>query len=76
MIKDDISSGTTPKTLWTETVLELLYQALKYNKSDNNVKKILREALLKGCKPSYLITRVTKHVNEEAASRIKKMMQK
>ena len=74
MGKVDNTSGTTPKTLWTETILELLYQTLKNNKPDKNVKKILREVIIKGYKPSYIIDKVNKHVDEGAALRLKKLM--
>jgi hypothetical protein len=32
MSGDDNTSLTTAKTLWTETILEILYQSLKANK--------------------------------------------
>lgn len=75
MKEADNTAGTTPKTLWTETILELLFTALKYEKSDREVKKILREVRMKGYKPSYIVNKVTKEVNEQAALRVKKIMQ-
>lgn len=74
MEEDDDTSATTAKTLWTETILEILYLALKYDKPDETIMKVLKQ--MKGCKPDYIIGKVEQKLGETAASRVKKLMQK
>ncbi len=60
MVDDDGTSMTTAKTLWTETILEVLYQSLKSNKSDTKIREVLTEIRLKGFKPDEIIDKVEK----------------
>jgi len=60
MVDDDSTSMTTAKTLWTETILEVLYQSLKSNKSDTKIREVLTEVRLKGFKPDEIIEKVEK----------------
>lgn len=76
MGEGDTTTRTDPKTLWTETVLEMLFQALKKESPDKEVKMILIDARTNGCKPSYIIDKVNKKVGEEAALRVKTLMHK
>lgn len=75
MEEDDITSQTTAKTLWTETILEILYLAIKYDKPDKDVRKILMQVRMKGCKPAYIIRKVDQKLGEQAALRVKALMQ-
>ncbi len=74
MEENDTTSPTTAKTLWTETILEILYLALKYDKPDKDIKKILMQVRMKGCKPSYIIRKVNQKLGEQAAVRVKSLM--
>jgi len=67
---------TTPKTLWSETIIELLCIALENNNPDKDIKELLRECRNKGFKSNYLINKVKKEVGEKAALRIKIMLKK
>ena len=67
---------TTPKTLWSETIIELLCIALQENKPDKDIKELLRECRGKGLKSEYLIKKVKKEVDENAALRIKMMIKR
>ena len=65
------TTKTTAKTLWTETLLEILYETLRKNASDTDVKKVLAECRTKGFKRSYILQKVEKKVNAQAAQRVK-----
>ena len=74
-MEDDNTSLTTAKTLWTETILEILYQSLKANKPDNAIKDVLKEVRDKGFKPDYICEKVEKKVDKKAAIRVRGLMQ-
>ena len=71
---DNTTTVTVAKTLWSETILEVLYEFLKENKPDEAIKEILREVRLKGFKPPYIIEKVGMKVDEAAAERIKALL--
>ena len=71
MIDDDKTTQTTFKTLWSETVLEVLYLALKYEKPDRDILEILNFIRMKGRKPEYIIRKVYQKLGEEQAMRVK-----
>lgn len=73
---DDDTTRTTAKTLWTETILEILYESLRKNKGDTILRDILREVLDKGYKPHYIIDKVRNKVDERAASRVQGLLKK
>ena len=73
---EDNTSLTTAKTLWTETILEILYQSLKANKSDDMVRDVLKEVREKGVKPDYIYEKVQKKMDKKDAIRIRGLMQK
>jgi len=74
--QDDDTTKTTAKTLWSETILEILYESLKANKSDAQIGEILREVQSKGFKRDYLVERVEKKVGDRAAIRVKALLAK
>ena len=65
---------TEAKTLWSETVLEILYASLEKNKSDAAITEVLKEVKQKGFKRDYIINKVEKKVCEQAALRVKKLL--
>ena len=73
---EDQTSLTTAKTLWTETILEILYESLRKNKDDDTVRNVLREVRGKGFKPQYIFDKVEQKVDRQAALRVKTLMQK
>lgn len=75
MSKDN-DEETIAKTLWTETILEILYEALKRNKDDAAITEVLKEVRSKGFKQDYIFEKVTKKVDKQAASRVKTLMQR
>ena len=71
-----VTSVTTAKTLWTETILEILYQTLKAKKPDPELKSVLKEVMDKGFRPSQIVDKVEKKVDKQAALRVKNLLQK
>lgn len=71
-----VTSVTTAKTLWTETILEILYQTLRTKKPDADLKKVLKEVIDKGFRPSQIVAKVEKKVDKQAALRVKGLLQK
>ena len=76
MSDDDNTSLTTAKTLWTETILEILYQSLKVNKPDAVIRDVLKEVRQKGFKPDEIVQKVEKYVDRQASVRVRGLMQK
>ncbi len=70
------STTTQAKTLWSETILDVLYNTLKSDKPDYAVTQILREVRLKGFKPAYIIQKVERKVGRQASLRVKRLLQK
>lgn len=68
------TTKTTAKTLWTETLLEILYETLRKNASDSELQKVLGECKTKGFKRSYILEKVEKKVGAAAASRVRKFL--
>ena len=76
MDEDEDTTKTTAKTLWTETILEILYESLRKNRPDNTVREVLVEVRGKGFRPEYIIDKVKQKVDAGAAARVKDMMRK
>lgn len=68
-------SKTIDKTLWSETLIEMLIIALVAQKPDEKIKELLIECRQKGFKKRYLVQKIKKEVNEAAASKINQLMQ-
>ncbi len=71
---DEDTTKTTVKTLWTETILEILYESLRNNGSDAKIREILVEVRGKGYKPGDIVDRVRRKVDTSAAARVKSLM--
>lgn len=76
MTDNDNTSLTTAKTLWTETILEILYQSLKDKKPDAAISEVLKEVRQKGFKPDEIIQKVAKKVDQQASIRVRGLLQK
>lgn len=64
---EKILEKTDLKTLWSETLLELLQEAIENHWSNNAVREIVSELQQKGYSPKQLISRVKKKYGPEAA---------
>jgi len=73
-ITEDNSVRThTRKTLWSETLFEMLYEAIQHNWSSNAIREILKELVQKGYRIPHLKQKVEKRFGEEG---VKRLMQK
>lgn len=73
---EEKDEGTIAKTLWSETILEILYETLRKGKDDPVIIETLKEVRAKGFKSDYVIDRVEKKVSKEAAIRVKQLLKK
>jgi transcriptional regulator CtsR len=61
---------TDLRTLWSETLIELLHDAVKENWSDKAIKEIIKELYNKGYTTERLMTMLDKKIGPEAATRL------
>lgn len=64
------------KTLWSETLIEMLIIALVANKPDEQIKELLNDCKNKGFKKSYLVEKVRKEMNDKSAHRVQMIIDK
>lgn len=69
-----MTDKTITKTLWTETLVEILVLSLKKKRPDKEIIEILKELRAKGFKPSYITGKVEKELGAESARRIKALI--
>jgi len=72
--KTQDTTRTTAKTLWTETVLEILYETLRKKKDDTQLRNVLKEVQAKGFKREAIIEKVRKKVDAQAAARVRALL--
>ncbi len=77
-MKDDTTdtTKTSAKTLWSETILEILYETLRKNKPDKELLGVLKEVQQKGFKRDYILEKVAKKVDDRAATRVRQLLNK
>jgi len=73
---DNDEHETVAKTLWSETLIEVLCVALSKNKGDEQIIKILTDIRAKGFKDPYVISKVRNDIDNAAASRVKALLRK
>lgn len=77
MADDTTTNDTTiKKTLWSETLLDILYDALERNRPDYVLLEILTDLRGKGFKKRYIVQKVEKNNGEQAAKRLKRLLGK
>ena len=74
--EEDTLQTTDLKTLWSETLLELLYDAVQYNWSANALREILFELHQKGYKLGRVVRKVDEKLGNEAATRFLERIKK
>ncbi|OGT83534.1 MAG: hypothetical protein A3H91_12020 [Gammaproteobacteria bacterium RIFCSPLOWO2_02_FULL_61_13] len=70
------TTKTTAKTLWSETILEILYETLRRNKPDQELLGVLKEVQQKGFKRDYILEKVARKVDERSATRVRHLLNK
>ncbi len=69
-ITEDALARTDLGTLWSETLIDLLHDAVKGDWSDKAIKDIVKELYNKGYKTEQLMTMLDKKIGPEAAARL------
>lgn len=67
---------TVAKTLWSDTLIDMLLVALNKNATDEQLKDIIKDLNKKGYKNYYLEDKVNREVGEDAARRVRRLTQK
>lgn len=73
---DDATQKTIAKTLWSETLIDLLIISLEKNLSDEKVTELLKELKQKKFKRDYIIGKIKKALGEKEANRVKLLLGK
>jgi len=73
---EDATSVTIAKTLWSETLIDLLIVSLEKGQSDEQIIDLLKEIKQKKFKPDYIVKKVTKSLGEKDANRVKLLLHK
>ncbi|MBT7950766.1 MAG: hypothetical protein HN764_04015 [Gammaproteobacteria bacterium] len=73
---DDQTQATIAKTLWSETLIELLIVSLEKNLSDEKIVELLKDLKQKKFKPDYIVRKVSKSLGEKQANRVKLLLPK
>lgn len=78
MSKDNTQTTVTTvqKTLWSDTLFELLIIALQNNRSDGKIIDLLKDLKQKKFKASYIRNKIKKSLGEKEAERIKSLISK
>ena len=64
---------TVPRTIWTETLLDILGSAIK-RQNDIESKKILREIRHKGYKKAQVLQFAHKHLERSEVARLERLI--
>lgn len=62
---------TVSKTLWSETLIEMLLMALRKNRPDAEIKGMIKELHDKGYKNNYILEKVNKELGDIIARRVR-----
>ena len=66
-----VADITLPKTLWSETLFDLLVDAIRRNRADATIKEILRDLKKRGYKADYVLSKIERELGREGLARIK-----
>ena len=73
---DDATQQTIAKTLWSETLIDLLIVSLEKNLSDEKVTELLKELRQKKFKRDYIISKIKKALGVKEENRVKQLLAK
>ncbi|MCG8324981.1 MAG: hypothetical protein MI673_05645 [Thiotrichales bacterium] len=75
-MSDDTTHKTVQKTLWSDTLIEMLIVALKKNRSDDQIIELLKEIRGKNFEAKYVTGKIRKELDNASAERVKNLMRK
>jgi len=67
---------TSLRTLWSETLFEMLYDAVKHNWSRNALLEIMSELRRKGYKPDRVLKKIERKFGADAAMKVRLMIRR
>jgi hypothetical protein len=70
IINEDALLKTDLRTLWSETLIELLHDAVKEDWSEKVIKNIISELYNKGYKTEQLMVMLDKKIGPDAATKL------
>lgn len=73
---DDQTQQTVAKTLWSETLIDLLIVSLQKKQSDEKVMELLKELRQKNFKSSYIIDKIERAMDSTDAMRVRSLLKK
>ena len=74
-IHDDSADNTAPKTLWTLTMIDVLFDDLIKDRPDQNVQMAMKELYAKNVKPSYLVRKVARDLGGVYSVRLRRLIE-
>ena len=75
-MSENTDDKTVAKTLWSDTLIDILLIALRKNSTDEQLKDIIRDLYAKGYKSDYLTDKAGREIDENAARRIRLLVKK
>ncbi len=75
-MSEDTTHNTVNKTLWSDTLIEMLIVALKKNKSDDQILELLKDIRAKKFEARYVTGKIRKELDDASAERVKTLMRK
>jgi methionine salvage enolase-phosphatase E1 len=70
IINEDTLLKTDLRTLWSETLIELLHDAVREDWTDKAIKNIISELYNKGYKTEQLMVMLDKKIGPDAATKL------
>ena len=70
------TTKTMAKTLWSETLIDLLIVALEKKQSDEKIMELLKELQQKKFKKDYIIDKIDRAMDQHQAMRVKSLLAK
>lgn len=67
-----MADTTLPKTLWSETLFDLLFDAVRRKKSDAELKGILRDLKKRGYRADYVLSKIQRELGRDGVARVNK----
>ncbi len=67
---------TVAKTLWSETLIEMLIVALTKKQSDEKIIELLKELRQKKFKDEYVVSKIERSMGPDEARRVRSLLSK
>jgi hypothetical protein len=71
-----INEDTIPKTLWSETIIDILIDALRTGRPDDQIIPVIKGIYSRQFNTSYLLKKVQKELGQQASARVYAIIKK